>query len=125
MSFARQPGRYCFSLQLKTHEADGSGSLKDCRRFLSFFQEVSSLGLQPLWTTSDGGADVNVVSLLNCTYDLIQLHHKSLRSLENLEVENLRSSSNMESLQLIRTRLKVRNTIDGGGHQCLCVKWLG
>lgn len=78
--------------------------MQECLLHLS--QEVSSLGLQPVWTASGGGTEINVVSLLNCTYDLIQLHHKSLRSLENLEVENLRSSSNMDSLQLIRTRLK-------------------
>lgn len=65
-----------------------------------------------MWTPSDGNPEINVVSFLNCTYDLIQLHHKSLRSLENLEVENLRSSSNMESLQLIRNRLKVRRVMD-------------
>lgn len=101
----------------------------NCQCFLSFFQEVSSLGLQPVWTTSDGGTETNVVSLLNCTYDLIQLHHRSLRSLENLEVENLRSSSNMESLQLIRTRLKVSNNdslcSSDRGHHIFCVNGSG
>lgn len=75
---------------------------------LSFFQEVSSLGLPPVWTDSGSSSEINVVSLLNCMYDLIQLHHKSLRSLENLEVEQLKSSSNVDTLQLVRTRLKVQ-----------------
>lgn len=114
MSFAHQPGRCLFPFQLNTRDRwlrklTVRPQRPNCRCFLLFFQEVSSLGLQSVWTSSNGGTEINVVSLLNCTYDLIQLHHKSLRSLENLEVENLRSSNNMESLQLIRARLKVSN----------------
>ncbi|XP_070688783.1 afadin- and alpha-actinin-binding protein-like [Pempheris klunzingeri] len=69
-------------------------------------QEVSSLGLPPVWTESGGSSEMNVVAVLNCMYDLIQLHRRGLRTLENMEVEQLKSSSNVDYLQLTSTRLK-------------------
>ncbi len=73
-----------------------------------FLQEVSSLGLPPVWTASDGSSEMNVVAVLNCMYDLIQLHRRGLRTLENMEVEQLKTSSNVDYLQLTSTRLKVQ-----------------
>ncbi|XP_038571711.1 afadin- and alpha-actinin-binding protein-like isoform X1 [Micropterus salmoides] len=69
-------------------------------------QEVSSLGLPPVWTESGGSSEMNVVAVLNCMYDLIQLHRRDLRTLENMELEQLKSSSNVDSLQLTSTKLK-------------------
>ncbi|XP_029285778.1 afadin- and alpha-actinin-binding protein-like [Cottoperca gobio] len=69
-------------------------------------QEVSSLGLPPVWTELSGSSEMNVVAVLNCMYDLIQLHHRGLRTLENMEVEHLKSSSNVDFLQLTGTQLK-------------------
>ncbi|XP_074525056.1 afadin- and alpha-actinin-binding protein-like isoform X2 [Halichoeres trimaculatus] len=69
-------------------------------------QEVSSLGLPPVWTESTGSTEMNVVAVLNCMYDLIQLHRKGLRTLENMEIEQLKSSSNVDYLQLTSTKLK-------------------
>ncbi|XP_033937414.1 afadin- and alpha-actinin-binding protein-like [Pseudochaenichthys georgianus] len=69
-------------------------------------QEVSSLGLPPLWTEASGSSEMNVVPVLNCMYDLIQLHHRGLRTLENMEVEQLKTSSNVDFLQLSSTHLK-------------------
>ncbi|XP_035031718.1 afadin- and alpha-actinin-binding protein-like isoform X2 [Hippoglossus stenolepis] len=69
-------------------------------------QEMSSLGLPPLWKESAGSSELNVVAVLNCMSDLIQLHHRGMRTLENLEVEHLRSSSNVDFLQLTGTQLK-------------------
>lgn len=71
-------------------------------------QEVSSLGLQPVWTESGSSSEMNVVAVLNCMYDLIQMHRRGLRSLENMEVEQLKSISNVDYLQLTSTRLKVQ-----------------
>uniref|UniRef100_A0AAQ4RQZ1 SSX family member 2 interacting protein n=1 Tax=Gasterosteus aculeatus aculeatus TaxID=481459 RepID=A0AAQ4RQZ1_GASAC len=68
--------------------------------------EVSSLGLPPLWTESSGSPEVNVMTVLNCMYDLIHLHHKGLRTLENMEVEQLKSISNVDYLKLTSTQLK-------------------
>lgn len=72
-----------------------------------FQQEVTSLGLPPVWPESGGSSEMNVVAVLNCMYDLIQLHRRGLRTLENMEVEQLKSSSNLDYLQLTSTRLKV------------------
>uniref|UniRef100_A0A8C7XL12 Synovial sarcoma, X breakpoint 2 interacting protein b n=1 Tax=Oryzias sinensis TaxID=183150 RepID=A0A8C7XL12_9TELE len=69
-------------------------------------KEVSSLGLCTIWTELDESSDLNVVTVLNCIYDLIQLHRRSLRTLENMEVEQLKSSSKLDYLQLSITRLK-------------------
>uniref|UniRef100_A0A3P9JM59 Synovial sarcoma, X breakpoint 2 interacting protein b n=1 Tax=Oryzias latipes TaxID=8090 RepID=A0A3P9JM59_ORYLA len=69
-------------------------------------QEVSSLGLHTIWTELDESSDLNVVTVLNCMHDLIQLHRRSLRTLENMEVEQLKSSSKLDYLQLSTTRLK-------------------
>ncbi|CAB1453107.1 unnamed protein product [Pleuronectes platessa] len=69
-------------------------------------QEMSSLGLPPLWKESAGSSELNVVAVLNCMYDLIQLQRRGMRALENLEVEQLRSSSNVDFLQLASTQLK-------------------
>ena len=75
---------------------------------LLFLQEVSSLGLPPVWMESGGSSEMNVVAVLNCMYELIQLHHRGLRTLENMEVEQLKSSSNVDYLQLTSTQLKVQ-----------------
>lgn len=73
-----------------------------------FLQELGSLGLPPLWTESGSSSEINVVAVLNCIHDLIQLHHKGLRCLESMELEQHRSSSNVDHLQLTNTRLKVQ-----------------
>ncbi|XP_074491334.1 afadin- and alpha-actinin-binding protein-like isoform X1 [Sebastes fasciatus] len=69
-------------------------------------QEVSSLGLPPVWKESSGSPEMNVVAVLNCMYDLIQLHRRGLRTLESMEVEQLKSSSNVDYLQYTSTHLK-------------------
>uniref|UniRef100_A0A3Q3X475 Uncharacterized protein n=1 Tax=Mola mola TaxID=94237 RepID=A0A3Q3X475_MOLML len=79
-------------------------NMQEC--LLHINQEVTSLGLPPLWSESGGSSEMNVVAVVNCMYDLIQLHRKGLRSLENMEVEQLKSSSNVDYLQHTSTRLK-------------------
>lgn len=76
--------------------------------FLSVIQEVASLGLPPVWSESGSSSGMNAVAVLNCMHDLIQLHHRSLRSLESLELEQHKSISNVDYLQLTSTRLKVK-----------------
>ncbi|XP_034737819.1 afadin- and alpha-actinin-binding protein A-like isoform X3 [Etheostoma cragini] len=79
-------------------------NVQECLSHIS--QEVSSLGLPPVWMESGGSSEMNVVAVLNCIYDLIQLHHRGLRTLENMEVEQLKSSSNVDYLRLNSTQLK-------------------
>ncbi|XP_077573968.1 afadin- and alpha-actinin-binding protein-like [Stigmatopora nigra] len=79
-------------------------------------QELLSLGLSPVWTKLDGNSQVwmqsgsnldgNIISVLNVMYELLQLHRKGSQTLENLEQEHLKSTKNVDSLQLTRTRLK-------------------
>ncbi|XP_049577662.1 afadin- and alpha-actinin-binding protein isoform X2 [Syngnathus scovelli] len=69
-------------------------------------QELLSLGLPPVWAQSGSSTDVNIVLVLNCMYDLLQLHRRDLQTVENMEMEQLKSSNNVDSLQLTITRLK-------------------
>lgn len=71
-------------------------------------QELSSLDLPPVWSELDSSSELNNVSVLNCMYDLIKLHHRSLRTLENMEVEQLKLSSNVDHLKLSNSHLKVK-----------------
>ncbi|XP_014862767.1 PREDICTED: afadin- and alpha-actinin-binding protein-like isoform X1 [Poecilia mexicana] len=79
-------------------------NLQECLSHIS--QEVSLLGLSPGWTESVSGSQMDVVAVLNCMYDLIQLHHRSLRTLENMEMEQLKLSSNVDYLKINNTHLK-------------------
>ncbi|KAM8874531.1 afadin- and alpha-actinin-binding protein-like isoform 2-T3 [Spinachia spinachia] len=79
-------------------------NVQECMSHIN--QEVSSLGLPPLWTEPSSSPEVNVMAVLNCMYDLIQLHHRGLRTLENMEVEQLKYISNVDYQQLTCTQLK-------------------
>ncbi|XP_056132389.1 afadin- and alpha-actinin-binding protein-like [Lampris incognitus] len=79
-------------------------NVPECLSYIN--QEVSSLGLPPVWSQLAGGSELNAVAALNSMYDLIQLHRRDLRTLEDMEVEQLKSSSNVEFLQLSNSRLK-------------------
>ncbi|TNN69110.1 Atrial natriuretic peptide receptor 2 [Liparis tanakae] len=83
------------------------GYILTCRGALDV-KEVSCLGLPPVWTESSGSSEMNVMAVLNCMYDLIQLHHRGLRTLENMEVEQLKSRSNVDYLQRTSSQLKVQ-----------------
>lgn len=50
---------------------------------------------------------MDVVSLLNSMYALLERHHRVLRALDQLEAERLRSASDMQRQQLSQGRLKV------------------
>lgn len=75
--------------------------------FALSLKEISSLGLPTVWTELGDSSGLNIVAVLNCMYDLIQLHRRGLRTLESMEVEQLKSSSSVDHLQLTITRLKV------------------
>uniref|UniRef100_A0A3B4AGM1 Uncharacterized protein n=1 Tax=Periophthalmus magnuspinnatus TaxID=409849 RepID=A0A3B4AGM1_9GOBI len=51
-------------------------------------------------------SELDVVAVLNCVYDLTQLHHRDVRALENMEVEQLKSNSSVDYLKLTTTQLK-------------------
>ncbi|KAG7282862.1 hypothetical protein CRUP_020700 [Coryphaenoides rupestris] len=76
----------------------------ECRSYVN--QEVSTLGLRAVWTPADGATELNVVAALNSMYELIQLHRRGVRALDDMEEERLRSCSNADFLQLSHSRLK-------------------
>ncbi|CAL1593578.1 unnamed protein product [Knipowitschia caucasica] len=80
------------------------GNVQEC--LLHITQEMASLGLSPIWVESTRPSELEVVAVLNCIHDLIQLHLKDLRALENMEVEQLKSNSSIDSLQITSTQLK-------------------
>ncbi|KAM3869150.1 afadin- and alpha-actinin-binding protein-like [Diretmus argenteus] len=67
---------------------------------------TESGGLPPVWTESGGCSQLSAVAVLNSMYDLIQLHRRDLRTLEDIEGEQLKISSSVDYLQLTNTRLK-------------------
>uniref|UniRef100_A0A8C6SC06 Synovial sarcoma, X breakpoint 2 interacting protein b n=1 Tax=Neogobius melanostomus TaxID=47308 RepID=A0A8C6SC06_9GOBI len=69
-------------------------------------QELASLGLSPVGTGCERHSELDVVAVLNCMNDLIQLHRRELRTLENMEVEQLKSNSSIDYLQITSTQLK-------------------
>ncbi|XP_066548113.1 synovial sarcoma, X breakpoint 2 interacting protein a isoform X2 [Amia ocellicauda] len=69
-------------------------------------QEVSSLGFPPLCSESNGKRDLSLVTVLNVMYELLQLHRRGLRTVEDLETEQLKSSSDLDHLQSSNSRLK-------------------
>ncbi|XP_077390627.1 afadin- and alpha-actinin-binding protein-like isoform X2 [Festucalex cinctus] len=83
-------------------------------------QEMLSLGLQPVWTQSVSSSDVNMVSVLNCMYELLQLHRRGLQTLEIMEREKLKSSNNVDTLQVTSTRLKEQLELAKREKMALC-----
>ncbi|CAB1324743.1 unnamed protein product, partial [Coregonus sp. 'balchen'] len=79
-------------------------NVSECISYIN--QEVSSLGFPSLCTVSNDSPELNVVAVLNNVYNLLQLHRRCLQTVEDIEVEQVKSNSNMDYLQLSNTRLK-------------------
>lgn len=71
-------------------------------------QELASLGLSStcIEASSPGAAGLNPVPALNATYELLQIHRRTMCSLEELEREQLKKSSTLEHVQMNNSRLK-------------------
>ncbi|XP_071485056.1 afadin- and alpha-actinin-binding protein A-like [Diadema antillarum] len=100
-------------------EGPGSGlpsfctkdNIDQCVSYLD--QELSILGFPPLFTRpSSSGKDrgkpeqFDLVQLVNCAYELIQRHQRSMAKQEDLETKKLRLTSDLEHLNTNHTRLK-------------------
>ncbi|MFT7801581.1 afadin- and alpha-actinin-binding protein isoform X1 [Arapaima gigas] len=79
-------------------------NISQCISYIN--QEVSSLGFPVICTEHNGQPEMNVVTVLNTMYELLQLHRRSQRTLENMETEQFKYSSNLEHLQLNNSKLK-------------------
>uniref|UniRef100_A0A8C8FII7 Uncharacterized protein n=1 Tax=Oncorhynchus tshawytscha TaxID=74940 RepID=A0A8C8FII7_ONCTS len=72
-------------------------------------QEMDSLGFSSACieaSSPEGSWGLNTVPVLNMMYELLQMHRRSQRSLQELETEQLKSSSALEHLQMTNSRLK-------------------
>lgn len=74
-------------------------------------QELSSLGFPPIFRNQDGIRDLDAVVALNNIYDLLQLHRQTVGMMEDLEVDQLKSSSDLHYQHLTNSRLKVSHTV--------------
>lgn len=73
-------------------------------------QELSSLGLSSpcIGATSAGRPSLDTVLALNAMYEMVQIHRRSMNTLEELEKEHLKKSSSLEHMQTNNSRLKAR-----------------
>ncbi|XP_062920867.1 synovial sarcoma, X breakpoint 2 interacting protein a isoform X2 [Mobula hypostoma] len=78
-------------------------NVEQCIAYLN--QELTTLGF-PSFYTGEAQEELNLVAILNCTYDLLQLHRKNLRTLEDMETQHLKSSSDMDHLYHSQVKLK-------------------
>ncbi|XP_063963129.1 afadin- and alpha-actinin-binding protein-like [Lytechinus pictus] len=76
-------------------------------------KELTALGFPPLFikpsTSSKDRSkpeQFDLVQLVNCAYELIQRHQRSMKKHEDLETKQMRTSSDLEHLQTNHTRLK-------------------
>lgn len=72
------------------------------------YQELASLGLSStcLEAGSPVEAGLNAVPALNAMFELLQVHQRNMRLLEELEKEQLKKSSTLEHVQMNNSRLK-------------------
>ncbi|XP_048395621.1 synovial sarcoma, X breakpoint 2 interacting protein a isoform X2 [Stegostoma tigrinum] len=79
-------------------------NVEQCTEYLN--QELTALGFPSFYTEDTTQKELNLEAILNCMYDLLQLHRKSLRALEDMETQNLKSSSDMDHLYHNQVKLK-------------------
>lgn len=61
--------------------------------------------------SSPGGASLNAVPALNAMYELLQIHRRTMCTLEELEKEHLKDLSTLKHMQTTNSRLKARKLI--------------
>ncbi|XP_058890671.1 afadin- and alpha-actinin-binding protein-like isoform X1 [Acipenser ruthenus] len=69
-------------------------------------QEMSSLSFPTIDNGSNGKTDLNLVSVLNAMYKLFQLWRKSMCTVEDMENQKLKSSSDLDHLQSSHSKVK-------------------
>nr|XP_055073976.1 afadin- and alpha-actinin-binding protein-like isoform X2 [Misgurnus anguillicaudatus] len=79
-------------------------NISECILYIN--QELSSLGFPPIFRNLEGIRDLDAVVALNNIYDLLRLHRQAVKMIEELEVEQLKSSSDLHYQHLTNSRLK-------------------
>lgn len=70
-------------------------------------QELASLGLSTcIEASSPEGASLNAVPALNAMYELLQIHKRTMCTLEEMEKDHLKKRSTLEHMQMSNSRLK-------------------
>ncbi|MGH0139050.1 UNVERIFIED_CONTAM: hypothetical protein FKN15_070977 [Acipenser sinensis] len=69
-------------------------------------QEMSSLGIPIISNGCNGKTDLNLVSVLNTIYELLQLWRKSMRTMEDMENQQLKSNSDLDHLHSSHSKVK-------------------
>uniref|UniRef100_A0A8C2DYZ3 Synovial sarcoma, X breakpoint 2 interacting protein b n=1 Tax=Cyprinus carpio TaxID=7962 RepID=A0A8C2DYZ3_CYPCA len=79
-------------------------NVSECILYIN--QELSSLCFPPIFQNSDNIHDLDAVVALNNIFDLLQLHRRAVGMMEEMEVEQLKSSSDLHYQHLTNSRLK-------------------
>ncbi|KAM4641573.1 afadin- and alpha-actinin-binding protein [Discoglossus pictus] len=81
-------------------------NVEQCISYIN--QEIATLGFPSLYVASKNGdgRKLHVVSIVNCIYELLQRHLRSLRGKEDSETQLLKMNSDLEHLQSIHGKLK-------------------
>lgn len=81
--------------------------------FFSSFQDLSSLGLPSVFYDLNGIQQLDVIVTLNTMYDLLQLHHCAVGTVNDLEIEHMKISSDLNTQRLIGSKIKVCSFLCG------------
>ncbi|XP_076880441.1 afadin- and alpha-actinin-binding protein-like isoform X2 [Brachyhypopomus gauderio] len=76
----------------------------ECMMYIS--QELLALGLSSIFFDLNGIRELDVIPALNSMYGLLQLHRRAVGMVAELEVEQLRVSSDLHCQQLSSSKLK-------------------
>ncbi|NXN55598.1 ADIP protein, partial [Rynchops niger] len=68
-------------------------------------RELTTLGFPSIYVESKG-KELNLISIINCMNELLVRQHKNLRAQEEVEVQHLKLSSDMDHLQNCYAKLK-------------------
>ncbi|XP_030640205.1 afadin- and alpha-actinin-binding protein-like [Chanos chanos] len=79
-------------------------NVSECILYIN--QELSSLGFAVICNELHRIRELDVVAVLNNIYSLLQLHRHALRTVEDLEMEQVKLSSDLDYQQLTNSRLK-------------------
>ncbi|XP_062868729.1 afadin- and alpha-actinin-binding protein-like [Trichomycterus rosablanca] len=79
-------------------------NISECMSYIS--EELSSLGLPSIFYDLNGIQELDVILALNIMYDLLQLHRCAVGTVNELEMEQMKISSDLNSQRIIGSKLK-------------------
>ncbi|XP_029473997.1 afadin- and alpha-actinin-binding protein isoform X2 [Rhinatrema bivittatum] len=82
-------------------------NIEQCITYLN--QEMTTLGFPSLYDelgSKNGRQELNVISVMNCINELLQLHQKNIKAREDSEIQSLKQGSDLEHLHTSNCKLK-------------------